>query len=601
MKKAAEQESDMHFEIFCAAALELAPEVRARTRKTWSVFRELAEAWTSHELHRRWPDHVGAKRSWKDDKAKLDYLCELVVDVDGKRKLGDMPLVEITFDHANEAMRQLPEDCRRPSTRRQYAQCISRVLKLAVYPTGIISRSPLPPNFLPDVPEGDLIFPHFYPDEDLRLMRCPTLDYAERALFGLSNREGGRLGEFLRSLKWSGIDTRRFVIRLPGGTQRKNGKPGEWQAEPGSIEALEPLRELGGEGPFTHLLDDRKWANRLHAMMRTARLDREALYYSNVEEGFRRIRGHDCRATYLTLGIASGLPETHLMDRSGHTTSKMVHRYNRAAKALSASDSGTRLMPLDVALGLPMPPPRRSGWVTLDPRSPEAEMLERLARVTVSVPALLSGGSGSSREMSLSSSAFEEGSDPRGITVLDGELVDDEGDDGDRPGVARARAPAPEPLKRAIGGEMPRETKSGFVGSRNELSGKNEGLFDAVVRETGVEPARLAALEPKSVLRPSDDERAPVSPRNLVAEGEGEPIGVSPEVSQVRRPDTPPEPPADPVLAALSTAAHAAIERRDTATVQAIIAAMDRRCATLAGAAPKAAAPEAAPAPGVVA
>lgn len=604
LQKAAEQADDLRFELCCEAALELAPEVAKKPRAaTWTIFRELAKAWTGGELHRRWPDHVAKKRSWKDDKAKLDYLCELVVDPDTRRKLGDMPLGEITFEHASEAMRQLPEECRRPATRRQYAQCIGRVLKLAVFPAACIAVSPLPPNFLPAVPEGDLVFPHLHPDEDLRLMRCAALEYGWRALFGLCNREGGRLGEFLRKLKWAGIDPVRGTFRLPGGLHRKGGKPSEWHAEPGSIEALEPLRALGLEGPFHHLPDDRKWSDRLQHMMRTAGLDREALFYSNVEEGFRRMRGHDTRATYITLALGSGLSEGHIMDRTAHTTSKMIQRYNRAAKALAASEAGSRLMPLDVALGLPMPPPRRPGWMTLDPRSERAEVLERLARVADRL--LGPGGDGDD----------PGGGSPRGdaaeLVVVEGELMDDElgpevsqpkGQNGNpcgpadafHAGAAARRASGPK--RPAVAGlttlpagaregETPGETNSGYRGACHAVSGKNGGRFDAACARQGSNLQCLAAPEPKSGLSEHDGADEGLSARNLVAGSDGNAHGVSPETGQVRREIGPPEAPIDPVLASLRAAAHAAVDAGDTATVAELMAVIEARLTRRAGAA----------------
>jgi integrase len=609
IKKAAEQTSELRFELMCKAALELAPEVRKKPRSTWSTFRELADAWTSGELHRRWPDHVAKKRSADVDKARLNYLCELIVDDKSpKRRLGELPLGEVTVDHAMAAMAQLPDECRRPATRRQYAQLIGRVLKLACFPTALIAVSPLPRNFLPTVPEGDLVFPHFYPDEDLRLMRCESIEYGWRVLFGLCNREGGRLGEFLRRLKWSGIDVRRGELRLPGGEFRKNGKPGVWQAEPGSIEALEPLRALGGEGPFTHLPDDRKWSDRLADMMRAAGLEREALYYSNVSEGFRRMRGHDTRATYITLALASGLAESHIMARTGHTTSKMVHRYDHAAEALGASDAGSKLMPLDHAVGLyrdrPPPGPRRAGWLTLDPLSAEASALERLALPAPRVLELGPGdddpdGGGLRATVERKTPDAGEGRAVSSSEVVDGELVDfwvdvdallDRAPRGVTAGAAARRASGPRgPVAHGQTsapreGEMLGETNSGYSLSCHALSGKNGGMFSAVVRETGVEPARLAALEPKCGKSAHDGTPDELTTRNLVAGSDENAHGVSPETGPVRRESDPPDE-LDRVLASLRAAAHAAVDAGDAATVASLMAVIEERRARRAGAA----------------
>jgi integrase len=580
IKKAAAQDTDAKFALMCESALSFAPEARAK-RKTWSTFRDVAEAWTRGELHRRFPDHVKSKRTSKRDKGRLEYLCELVVDDESKRKLGDMPLTLITFEHANAAMTQLPADCKRPAARRQYAQLIARVMKLAVFPTACIAASPLPPNFLPHVPEGDLIFPHFYPDEDLRLMRCELIDYAVRALFGLCNREGGRLGEFLRGLKWSGIDVRRGTISLPGGALRKGGKPGKWQAEPGSLEALEPLRALGGEGPFSHLPDDGGWAERLQEIMRTAGLDREALYYSNVAEGFRKMRGHDTRATYITLALACGLSESHIMARSGHKTSKMVHRYDHAAEALAASDAGCKLMPLDFALGLyalgphasrnplPMPGPRRAGWMTLDASSPEAARLEALARpllpAAIRVPLLGPGGGDGG------GGASRSGPELTRAEAIDGELVDGEGDGPERSTYDAESAGGH--TTGSGGGETEGETVGGFSGESAEAPDTKSSMICAAVAPAGVEPALREERDFKCLERGPPGARDELSPRNPVAGHDAKAHGVSSEGVGVRRSETPD----DRVLASLRAAAHAAIDADDAALLAELVRLIGQR------------------------
>lgn len=619
IKKAAAQPTDERFEVCCAAALELAPKVLAKPHQ-WNTFRELGEAWTRGDMHRRFPDHVKFKRTGGRDKGRLEFLYEVVVDAESKRKLGDMPLALITFEHANAAMVQLPDDCKRPAARRQYAQLIARVMKLAVFPAACIAASPLPVGFLPHVPEGDILFQHLYPDEDLRLMRCAAIDYGERALFGLSNREGGRLGEFLRKLKWVGIDVKRGTIMLPGGVHRKGGKPSKWQAEPGSIEALEPLRALGLEGPFYHLPDDGKWAERLIERMQTAGLDREALYYSNVDEGVRRMRGHDTRATYLTLGIASGLSETHLMARTGHTTSKMVHRYDHAAEALAASESGCRLMPLDYALGLydscgwlddetlgafgsrPPPGPRRAGWMTLDPRSIEAAALERLALpagpelVEGAAPVLMlgpggddEGGPGGGVALLPSGTPANDG----GAEAIEGELVEPAGGAGSGP---RPLARIGRVSRAGAGGETLGETFSDVYGVCAAACGDETSMFSAVVAPAGLEPARLAARDFKCLESAHDGASDELSARNPVAGSDGKAHGDSPDDPRVRRSKAPPDDPVeaspegptatvDPVLAGLRAAAHAAVDRGDPATVAAIMAAIEAHRVALARAA----------------
>lgn len=593
LRKAASQETDERFDFACRTALEFAPVAAqvAKAGQRWHTFRELGEAWTSGVLHRRWPDHVKKKRTADDDKGRLAVLYEMVVDDKG-RKLGDLPLAEITVEHADAAMSQVPATSKRPAARKQWAQCIGRVLKLAVFPTACLAASPLPKNFLPAVPKGDLLFQHLYPDEDLRLMRCEALDYAERCFIGLGNREGGRLGEFLRKLKWTGIDTARGTITLPGGTHRKGGKPSKWHAEPGSLEALEPLRALGNEGPFTHLPDDRKWAERVQDMMRTAGLDREALFYSNVDEGLRRLRAHDAgRATYVTLALGSGLSEKHIMARTAHTTSGQIHNYDHAAEALTASESGCKLMPLDYALGLyrgdgalPEPGERRAGWMTLDPRSPEAARLEALAlapEATV-VPLLGAAGGGRSGGPRLLEATTPANDDRSFDGALDGELLDEQ----DRAMLVAPAEPAPLRAVGGLRGETRSVTSAVFGVAARALAVVESSRFDAAVREPRVELGCLAAPEPKSVLSMQEGARDDLSARSLVTGSDGKTQEVTPPTPEVRpenaAPATPPAPP-DPVLAALLAAAHAAVDRGDRAAVAELMDAVAVRRSELSG------------------
>jgi hypothetical protein len=67
----------------------------------------------------------------------------------------DVLLVKFTRAHADGVMVKLPGVLRR-STRRQVAQVLHRVLRLAVF-TGELEHSPLPSGWLPKVPKADSI------------------------------------------------------------------------------------------------------------------------------------------------------------------------------------------------------------------------------------------------------------------------------------------------------------------------------------------------------------------------------------------------------------------------------------------------------------
>jgi hypothetical protein len=109
------------------------------------TFRELGKDWTDGKLHKRFRDHVKAKDSTLDA-SRLKKLNAL--DVGGILH-GDIPVDEYALDHAERAMGSLPEEAKRPATRRAYAQLINRVLALAVYPCRIIAANPCPAGFCP--------------------------------------------------------------------------------------------------------------------------------------------------------------------------------------------------------------------------------------------------------------------------------------------------------------------------------------------------------------------------------------------------------------------------------------------------------------------
>jgi hypothetical protein len=130
-----------------------------------TTFRQFAERWTSGELHRLYPDHVGTKKTIDDDKQRLrDYVYPVI---------GDLAIAELVgavgLERADEVMLKLPT--RSPQTRRHVAQTIHRVFTMAAYPARIIPASPLPKGWLPKVKSGKART-YLYPDEDAKLLTC---------------------------------------------------------------------------------------------------------------------------------------------------------------------------------------------------------------------------------------------------------------------------------------------------------------------------------------------------------------------------------------------------------------------------------------------
>jgi len=306
------------------------------------TFADVAKQWTDGDLARDWPDHVKAKDSAEDER-KLKFLNEL--DIDGV-KLGKVPLTRFKLDHAEAAMRQLPASARRPATRRHYAQCIARVLALAVYPLRIIARNPLPKGFMPKTgkPPG---FSFLYPAEDATLMARADVPLEERLLFGFLAREGMRAGEALR-LTWSDLDLDRGVVTLD---RNKTDEARAWALDPGVSQALKALRRIRKPAAKALVFTDadgnafevQVLARLLRAQLWSAEVRRPELHTKG--ENRSPLRAHDLRGTFVTLALANGKSEAWVQDRTGHTSSAMLNRYRRAARSASELGLG-QLMPL---------------------------------------------------------------------------------------------------------------------------------------------------------------------------------------------------------------------------------------------------------------
>jgi len=91
------------------------------------------------DLHKLYPDHIEEKASVQDDVERLEKHVYPHVQ--------DVPLASFTREHADGVMARLPSTLKK-GPRRQVAQLINRVLRLAVF-ADVIKVSPLPPGWLP--------------------------------------------------------------------------------------------------------------------------------------------------------------------------------------------------------------------------------------------------------------------------------------------------------------------------------------------------------------------------------------------------------------------------------------------------------------------
>jgi hypothetical protein len=84
-------------------------------------------------------------------------------------RVENVPLASFTREHADGVMAKLPATMKR-ATRRQVAQLVNRVLRLAVF-SEEIKASPLPPGWLPKAPKPETIAKEsLLPSEESKLL-----------------------------------------------------------------------------------------------------------------------------------------------------------------------------------------------------------------------------------------------------------------------------------------------------------------------------------------------------------------------------------------------------------------------------------------------
>jgi integrase len=260
--------------------------------------------------------------------------------------VGHVRLADFTLGHAQEVLRHVPRE-RSSAVRRQVAQLLGRVLKLAVYPCELVKSSPLPPGFLPRVKVRPGAY--LYPSEDRALLACagsggkPGVPLANRLLYGFLAREGMRKEEAL-AMTWSDLDLEPGAVRLD---ENKTDDPRAWALDPGVLKALAWWKK-------THHKDDTPTAlvfgdvddpdhlpDALRAHLKLAGVDRAELFEHTAKR--RRINVHGLRSTFVTVSLANGKSETWVSDRTGHRSSTMVNRYRRVAR--TAAELGLGVSP----------------------------------------------------------------------------------------------------------------------------------------------------------------------------------------------------------------------------------------------------------------
>src|ERR1700730_15284622 len=91
-------------------------------------------------------------------------------------------------------------------SRKLVAQCMRKVLSLAIYPGRHIAANPIPREWMPKVPKSaNKAKSCLYPEEEGKLIACTWVYLERRLAYGILAREGMRTDE-LATLKWRDVD-----------------------------------------------------------------------------------------------------------------------------------------------------------------------------------------------------------------------------------------------------------------------------------------------------------------------------------------------------------------------------------------------------------
>jgi integrase len=309
------------------------------------TFEQFAKQWTDGELAKKYPDHVRAKRSaGRDEELLRLYVLPHVRDVHvDEFALADAELVMASIP----AIHPRTKKPLSPGSRRQVAQTMARLMRLAVYPAKLRKENPIPSGWLPRL--GDPLAKEcLYPDEEALLLggkllepnpgrgpRLTEIPLLRRLAYGFLSREGMRVDE-MGALRWRDVDLKRGRVNLD---ENKTDDPRDWDLQPDVVAVLTWWKERQRDhaGPDDHVFAEDGVP--LHAL-HLADLIRKDLWRVGVRRPqlFERskvrqpLRAHDLRATFVTINLSLGKSETWISDRTGHHSHEMIDKYRRKAR-----------------------------------------------------------------------------------------------------------------------------------------------------------------------------------------------------------------------------------------------------------------------------
>jgi integrase len=271
--------------------------------------------------------------------------------------IGHIALVKFTLADAMRALDDLPDAADSDASFRHYAQVIQTVIRRAVNPAGIIAadKYPLGLKFLPPLGSPPS-YPILYPEDVGMLLSSKKLEAWKRMLYGFAIYEGMRISHMLR-LRWGNIDWKSGTITVGIGKNNKNART--WELNAGTLAALTWFR---GDAPLSDYIFPRLTDPEIVELSETLRNDlvtagvtrdiHPDLYKHG--DGQMPLRFHDLRATFVSLHLAMGWTETDVMNRTQHTSTKVLHHHyaRRVGLAQSIIRKQGPLPPFDACLGL---------------------------------------------------------------------------------------------------------------------------------------------------------------------------------------------------------------------------------------------------------
>ncbi len=325
----------------CTSRTQLAPLLHASM-----MYAELFELWQSGVLFKMYPDHV---KPLKESTRK--HYCSFYEKY-VKPIIGHLPIGGITMDHGFQVLASVegPPGC---ALRYNVATTMMRPINIAVFPGRVLAQSPFPRGFRPKQGEGR-VKAMMFPKEEGAYLGCEAIPMVERLMMGLLSREGMRVSE-LTNARVGALDLETGWFSLD---RNKTGRPRGWVLRSDCAEALRRYlahyrRDPGAEDYLLVQGEECRNAGkrlisfasgiRLREHAKTAGLTRPQLWEESDVR--RHLTVHDQRAMFITISLAEGKSEVFITDRTGHSSSDMVYRYKRAARAYAEANLGP-LLPL---------------------------------------------------------------------------------------------------------------------------------------------------------------------------------------------------------------------------------------------------------------